>query len=145
LGRRQQYRLPTTAEWSRAAGVEEGRRFLWGNAWPPPIGTGNFAGEEAPVDQSDPGTHIDGYRDNYPRLAPTGMFPPNRFGLHDLAGNALEWCADWASPKRQGRVMRGGSWLNGDPQSLAANHPAEIPPRAGFDVTGFRCVLDAGR
>ncbi len=145
LGRHQRYRLPTSGEWTLAAGIEDGQTFLWGNAWPPPAGTGNFAGEEAPVDQSNPDTHIEGYRDGFPRLAPIGKFPSNRFGLYDLAGNALEWCADWASPKKQGRIMRGGSWLNGDPRSLAADHATEIPPRAGFDVTGFRLVLDVDR
>jgi len=154
LTRSQEYRLPTDAEWSGAAGLAEDPGatpaersasgqiiYTWGSAWPPPAGAGNFAGEEAQVDPSEPGSHIAGYRDAFPRLAPAAQFTPNQFGLYDLAGNALEWCEDWFSAAERGRVMRGGSWLNGDPQSLALNHRAEIPPRAGFDVTGFRCVL----
>jgi len=154
----QEYRLPTDTEWSRAAALtdESGHTpaeransvqlvYVWGSAWPPPAGAGNFAGEEAQVDPSEPGAHIAGYRDAFPRLAPVGQFAPNRFGLYDLAGNALEWCEDWFSPAERGRVMRGGSWLNGDPQTLALGHRAEIPPRAGFDVTGFRCVLAPAR
>lgn len=150
----QEYRLPDDIEWSRAAGLSHEAEatpaqrsasaqiiYAWGTAWPPPAGAGNFAGEEAQVDPSEPGAHIAGYRDAFPRLAPVAQFAPNCFGLYDLAGNALEWCEDWFSPAERGRVMRGGSWLNGDPQSLALHHRAEIPPRAGFDVTGFRCVL----
>ena len=151
------YRLPTDSEWSVAAGltVELGKSpaeksrvetffFIWGRGWPPPAGAGNFAGAEAPVDKSDPDTHIPGYDDGYPRLAPVGKFSPNRFGLYDLAGNALEWCDDWFDSAQRGRVLRGGCWLNGDPGSLAATHRTELPPRAGLDVTGFRCVLDPG-
>jgi formylglycine-generating enzyme required for sulfatase activity len=149
--------LPTDAEWSLAAslGAETGSSpaekarvetffFIWGAGWPPPAGAGNFAGVEAPVDKSEPGTHIPGYDDGFPRLAPVGKFAPNRFGLHDLAGNVLEWCDDWFDAAHRGRVLRGGSWLNGDPASLAATHRTELPPRAGLDVTGFRCVLDLG-
>lgn len=153
----QSYRLPTDSEWSLAAGLggENGSSpaekrqvetllFIWGAAWPPPPGAGNFAGVEAPVDKSEPGTHIAGYDDGFPRLAPVGKFAPNRLGLHDLAGNVLEWCEDWFDATHRGRVLRGGSWLNGDPASLAATHRTELPPRAGLDVTGFRCVLDLG-
>jgi formylglycine-generating enzyme required for sulfatase activity len=138
----QSYRLPTEMEWNLAADPDHRHaEYLWGSAWPPPRGAGNFAGEEAPVDKSEPGTHIAGYDDGFPRLAPVGKFAPNRLGLHDLAGNALEWCEDWSDDTHRGRVLRGGSWLNGDPASLAATHRTEFPPRAGLDVAGFRCVL----
>jgi formylglycine-generating enzyme required for sulfatase activity len=155
LGPQQRYRLPTDAEWSLAAGIsdesganpaEKGDTPLlhhaWGSTWPPPAGQGNFAGEEAPVDRGEKDLFIAGYRDDFERLAPVGKFSPNRFGLHDLAGNAMEWCSDWFDATHRGRVARGGSWLSGDPRTLSSSHRAEIPPRAGLDVTGFRCVLE---
>jgi formylglycine-generating enzyme required for sulfatase activity len=150
-----QYRLPTDAEWSIAAGLQEDSagtpaekrrtpilQYIWGSTWPPPPNSGNFAGEEAPVDQSEPDLFIKGYRDDYPRLAPVGKFPANRFGLHDLAGNVMESCEDWFDESHRGRVARGGSWMSGDARTLAATHRAEIPPRAGLDIVGFRCVLE---
>lgn len=149
------YRLPTDLEWSAAAGLadEDGStpaarsdsdvlHYAWGSAWPPPAGAGNFAGEEAEVDRTEPGNFIAGYRDGYAKLAPVGKFPPNRHGLHDLAGNVMEWCEDWLDARHLGRVARGGSWLNGDPRTLSLTHRAELPPRAGVNVAGFRCVLE---
>jgi formylglycine-generating enzyme required for sulfatase activity len=155
LASTRRYRLPTDAEWSLAAGLEEETsgtpaekgaasllRYVWGPSWPPPAKTGNFAGEEAPVDKTEPDLFIAGYNDGYPRLAPVGKFTANRFGLCDLAGNVVEFCDDWFDASHRGRVARGGSWMSGDARTLAATHRAEIPPRAGLDVTGFRCVLE---
>jgi formylglycine-generating enzyme required for sulfatase activity len=155
LGPAQRYRLPTDVEWSLAAGIEDGAgatprdkslasniRYVWGSAWPPPDGVGNFSGEESSVDRSEDRTYVKGYRDPFPRLAPVGQFKPNAFGLHDAAGNLLEWCDDWFDETHRGRVARGGSWLSGDARTISATHRAEIPPRAGLDVTGFRCVLE---
>jgi formylglycine-generating enzyme required for sulfatase activity len=154
----QRYRLPTDEEWSIAAGIagETGGtpgeksstkelRYVWGASWPSPQGAGNFAGEESEVDRNELHTFIQGYRDPFPRLAPVGRFTPNAFGLHDLAGNLLEWCDDWFDATHRGRVARGGSWLSGDARTLAATHRAEVPPRAGLDVTGFRCVLEVAQ
>lgn len=154
----QRYRLPTDLEWSAAAGLagESGNtpaargdsdvlHYTWGSAWPPPVGAGNFAGEEAEVDKTEPGNFIAGWHDAYPRLAPVGKFAANRFGLHDLSGNVMEWCDDWFDARHFGRVARGGSWLNGDPRTLSLTHRAEIPPRAGLNVVGFRCVLHVAR
>jgi formylglycine-generating enzyme required for sulfatase activity len=154
LGPRQQYRLPTDAEWSLAADLgdegpgtpaeksrSENARYVWAGPWPPPRGAGNFAGEEAEVDKTEPDLFVAGYDDGFPRIAPVGKFTPNRFGLHDLAGNVMEWCDDWFDASHRGRVARGGSFLSGDARTLSATHRAEVPPRAGLDVVGFRCVL----
>jgi formylglycine-generating enzyme required for sulfatase activity len=158
IGPAQRYRLPNDAEWSVAAGITDEdsgtpaeksanspTQYVWGSAWPPPAGAGNFAGEEADVDRTEPHAFIAGYRDPFARLAPVGQFSPNRFGLYDLAGNVMEWCEDWFDATHRGRVARGGSWLSGDARSLSATHRSEMPPHAGLDVTGFRCVLELGR
>jgi hypothetical protein len=139
----QRYRLPTEAEWALAAEAAA-HEFPWGDAWPPPAGAGNFSGEESPVDQSDSDTFVNGYTDAFSRLAPVGKFSPNRFGIHDLAGNAMELCSDWFDPSHRGRVARGGSWLSGSRRTLASDYRMEMPPRAGLDVVGFRVVMDTG-
>ncbi len=133
------YRLPTDAEWSLAAGLgeEEGATpaqkshvsdgFPWGSAWPPPPGAGNYA----------PSLHID----DFPKTAPVGSFPANRLGLHDLGGNAWEWCADWLDPGEKMRVLRGGSWINGSRTNLRAAERSAGRPESQVFIIGFRCVL----
>ncbi|MEQ1859976.1 MAG: formylglycine-generating enzyme family protein [Chthoniobacteraceae bacterium] len=143
IGPRQRYRLPTEAEWVAVASADGA--YVWGDTWPPPAGAGNFAGEEAPVDQSEPGNFIAGYNDGFAKLAPVGHFAANGFGLHDLAGNVMEWCEDWYDGSHAGRVARGGSWINGSPDTLSLSHRAEFPPRAGLNIVGFRCVLDLAK
>ncbi len=152
----QHYRLPTDAEWSAAAGLapEPGATpaekdahgadlFAWGAAWPPPAGSGNFAGEEArdgswPADAAV----IAGYRDGFARTAPVGSFPPNRLGLYDMAGNVWQWCEDWSSPEHRTRVLRGGSFYNSSRRDLRLARRADFdPPETRAVNFGMRCVL----
>jgi formylglycine-generating enzyme required for sulfatase activity len=79
--------LPTEAEWEYAArGGLEGKRFVWGDEPEPPgARLANFWHGEFPW-RAAPG---------YGTTTPVGAFPPNGFGLHDMAGNVWEWTADW--------------------------------------------------
>ena len=81
-------RLPTEAEWAYAVrGGQTRKKFPWGNSEPniPDI-DGNYITSQY--------VGINGSADGYRYTAPVGSFPPNSYGLYDLAGNAREWCLD---------------------------------------------------
>jgi formylglycine-generating enzyme required for sulfatase activity/serine/threonine protein kinase len=151
----QYYRLPTDIEWSQAAGLdqEDGETpeersnkgsevFPWGKTWPPPPGSGNYAGAEMKgADWPQNWRWIQGYSDPFTRTSPVGSFKANSFGIYDLSGNVWQWCMDKFSRNGDTRVLRGGSWANADPGLLRLTRRIDDIVDSRTDCYGFRCVL----
>src|SRR5439155_12375310 len=92
LGPQARYRLPTDAELDAAMQIGASP-FPWGGGFPPPDHFANY------------GVSNDGF----PYTAPVGSFPPNAFGLHDLAGNLWEWIGEGCA-SGGGYLVRGAGW-----------------------------------
>ena len=115
-------RLPSEAEWIRAAGGLEGREYPWGN-YKPDEKRANFGmkvGNPTPVG-----------------LYPAGDTPE---GVADMAGNVWEWAEDWYERDKL-RALRGGSFNNGS-RHLGAACRDRIAPGLQNDCVGFRCVRE---
>ena len=148
------YRLPTEAEWEKAARfVLVGRRFPWGGLTVQHA-RANYTANSAFYDTSPTkGPHPDYDEGDVPYTSPVGSFPANGYGLHDMAGNVAEWVWDWyadytadaqTDPRGpssgSGRIYRGGS-CNTDGSALyCADRYNMYPPATEDYLIGFRCV-----
>lgn len=147
-------RLPTEAEWEYAArGGLVQARFAWGDELTP-------AGEHRCNIWQGSFPDRNSAEDGFVGTAPVGSYPPNGYGLYDMAGNVWEWCADWFSPTYYlrspardprgpsaggARVIRGGSYLCHasycSRYRVAAR--SKNTPESSSGNTGFRCVASA--
>jgi len=114
-------RLPKEEEWEKAARGIQGWKYPWGNRFKT---TNLWSSVDTRKSQTNP----------------VAQFPPNAYGLYDMAGNVWQWCDSDPEGAGKYRILRGGSWFQDAEGYFRTSYRLERDPNFPGDTIGFRCL-----